>query len=216
MDSIAVLGGTFNPIHIGHLNTALELLDQLPLTEIRFMPSARPPHRKPPAVNLEIRAAMIELAIAENPRLACDRREARREGPSYTADSLEELRAELGPSAPLIFLLGMDAFCSLPSWHRSSELLNFAHLLVVARPGFEAPKSDWVATLIKAAVAPDALFDEPYGNVAQIALTPQPVSSTSLRALLQSGLDASASLPEPVNRFIRERGLYRVSKDHGS
>lgn len=203
-----MLGGTFNPIHIGHLNTALEVLDQLPLTEVRFMPSARPPHRQPPAVDLEQRAAMIELAIADHPRLGCDRREAQREGPSYTADSLEEIRAELGPLAPLIFLLGMDAFSSLSSWHRSNEILNFAHLLVVARPGFDVPENEWVTALIKDEVAPDALFGKPSGQVAQIALTPLPISSTKLRALLQSGQDTSASLPAPVYRFIQEHGLY--------
>src|SRR5690606_15909888 len=115
---IGLLGGTFNPVHIGHLRAALEVVEFLRLDELRLVPSARPPHRETPQVSAEQRLAMVALAVADEPALSVDDRELRRDKPSYTVDTLESLRAELAADDQVFLLLGWDAFCGLPSWHR--------------------------------------------------------------------------------------------------
>ena len=210
---VAVLGGTFNPIHFGHLRSALELVDALPLAELRFMPARQPPHRDAPAVSAEDRAAMVELAIAGEPRFACDRRELQREGPSYSYDSLGELRRELGPAMPLSLVMGCDALLGLTGWYRWRELLDFAHLLVIARPGWEMPATGELADFVREHTAdPAILRSRPAGCIVSQTLRPQDISATAIRALLQSGHSARYLMPDSVLDYIREHGLYARSR----
>ena len=131
---IGVFGGTFNPVHYGHLRSALELAERLELEHVRLMPSAEPPHRAAPRCSAEHRAAMVELAVAGEPRLLCDTRELRRPGPSYTVDSLIELREEFGSGRSLCMVLGCDALLGIDRWQRWQELLSLAHIVVIAQP----------------------------------------------------------------------------------
>ena len=217
--AIAVFGGTFDPIHYGHLRTAQELLQRLPLAELRFVPARQPPHRGAPAASAEQRAAMVALAIAGQPRLRCERRELKRGGLSYTVDTLESLRGELGPDTPLVLVLGCDALLGLRSWHRRERLLELAHWLVVARPGWSLSALDapgdgdaFPARLLRERrVEAAELTRRAAGGVLSCALTPRDISSTRIRALLQSSASVEGLLPAAVLAYIQSRGLYVTS-----
>ena len=207
--ALAVFGGTFDPVHFGHLRSALELVEALQLDELRFMPAAAPPHRAPPVAAAEHRAAMLELAIAGEPRFSCDRRELDRTGPSYSVLSLRELREELGPRRPLLMVVGADALAGLPTWHRWQELFELAHVVAVARPGWEWPRSGEVAALIEARGREAAeLAGDAAGGLCIQTLTPHAVSSTAIRGLLQSGRSARYLLPDSVLDYIARQRLY--------
>jgi nicotinate-nucleotide adenylyltransferase len=139
---IGVLGGTFDPVHIGHLRGALEVAETLALDELRLTPSARPPHRDKPQVSAKDRLAMVECAVAGVAPLVVDARELQRDKPSYTIDTLELMRAELAVSDQVFLLLGWDAFCGLPTWHRWEELLQHCHILVLQRPDADSEPPD--------------------------------------------------------------------------
>ena len=208
--AVAVLGGTFNPVHFGHLRSALELVDHLHLSQLRLMVSARPPHRDEPQTSAEPRAAMVQLAVDDEPRLICDTRELARSGPSYTVDSLKALRAEVGQEMPLLLGVGGDAVQGLTGWSRWQALLDYAHLVVVARPGFTLPRGgelgDWLTS--HEAGLPGDLFDVPQGRVYLESLRPLPISATEIRALLQSGKSARYLLPDSVLDYINQHELY--------
>ena len=134
---IGVFGGTFDPIHYGHLRLAEELADRLQLGEVRIVPARVPPHRAAPKVTSSHRLEMVRLACAGNPRFLVDDRECRREGPSYTVDTLLGLRAELAADTPLCLLMGVDAYLALTTWSRWERLYDLAHIVIAHRPGFE-------------------------------------------------------------------------------
>src|SRR5690606_32888062 len=131
-----IFGGTFDPIHYGHLRTALELKHVLDLAVVHFVPCANPPHRATPMTDGALRMRLVQAAIADEPGFVADDRELERAGLSYTVDTLFSLRAEF-KARPICLLLGMDAFVSLPQWHRWNELLDLAHIVVAHRPGWE-------------------------------------------------------------------------------
>ena len=137
---IGVLGGTFDPIHYGHLRLAEELAETLKLEVVRLVPSGTPPHRASPQVAAAHRLAMVELAAAGNNRFAVDAREVHRAGPGYTFDTLTELRAEAGSTRPLVLLVGADAFLEFATWHRWHEIFGLAHVAIAHRPGFPAER----------------------------------------------------------------------------
>ncbi|MEM1110941.1 MAG: nicotinate-nucleotide adenylyltransferase [Pseudomonadota bacterium] len=207
---VAVLGGTFNPIHYGHLRSAIELLDVLNLAELRLMPCALPPHREPPGCSAEHRATMVDLAIAGAERLRCDRRELDRSGPSYTIDSLESIRRELGDRRSLCLIMGGDAIHSIRSWYRWQELLDYCHIVVIARPGWQLPDagevSDWLAA--HRVSRRDELAVSPAGMIWLEALRPLAISSTDIRTLLAAGRSPRYLLPEPVVDYIERNALY--------
>jgi nicotinate-nucleotide adenylyltransferase len=211
-----VFGGTFNPVHYGHLRSALELVEHLDLAECRLMPSAQPPHREAPACSAKHRAAMVELAVRGESRLVCDRRELEREGPSYTVDSLAEMRSELGPAQSLVLVVGCDALLGLPTWHRWQSLLELAHVVVLARPGWDLPADGEMATWLSEHRLPDAaaLRDGPAGGVHIESLRPLAISATEIRRLLESGKSARYLLPEQVLDYIEEHDLYRQEHTH--
>ena len=208
---VGVFGGTFNPVHYGHLRSALELVEHLGLDHLRLMPCAVPPHREAPSCSAVDRAAMVELAVASEPRLHCDPRELNRDGVSYTIDSLVELRGELGAARSLCLVMGGDAIHSIRSWHRWQELLDYCHIVVIARPGWEFPEQgeehDWLARH-RAPVA-QSLAETPAGFVWLERLRPLSISSTDIRELLAAGRSPRYLLPEPVLDYIERNTLYR-------
>ena len=207
---LAVLGGTFNPVHYGHLRSALELAEHLGLAELRLMPCASPPHRDTPTCSAEHRAAMVELAVASEPALACDRRELNRAGPSYTIDSLRELRAERGTTASICLVMGCDAFLAIDSWRDWQRFLEFAHIVVIGRPGWQLPTTGPVAAWLTThrADSAAALAATPAGTIHIEELRPLAISSTEIRSLLQSGNSVRYLLPESVIDYIQSHGLY--------
>lgn len=208
-DGLAVFGGTFNPVHLGHLRSAIELLEHLPVSELRFMPSSLPPHREPPGISARQRAAMIELAIAGEPRFSCDMRELERAGLSYTIDSLASLREEVGDQRSLILVMGCDALLGLDSWHRWQELLERCHIAAIARPGWDWPtEGELAAYLASRRVTAPELAGSPAGGVHIASLRPLEISATEIRRLLQSGLSARYLIPDTVHTYIHQHRLY--------
>jgi nicotinate-nucleotide adenylyltransferase len=209
------LGGTFDPVHYGHLRLADELQRALDVADLRLVPSGDPPHRGAPHASAAHRLAMLELARAEFPRLAVDAREVERKGKSYSVLTLESLRAE-SAARPLLWIVGADAFLGVPAWHRWRELFDLAHVVVVGRPGVEldgampAPLAEeWRARLARDR---EALYAAPAGAIYRLDVTPQPISATAIRAALARGQAGIAAvrglLPAGVLSYIARNGLY--------
>ncbi|MDM5131639.1 nicotinate-nucleotide adenylyltransferase [Aeromonas piscicola] len=209
---VGLLGGTFDPIHIGHLRPAIEARDAIGLAEIRLIPNHIPPHRANPFCSSEQRLAMVKLAAAENAGFVVDERELRRDTPSWTIDTLIELRQAL-PDTPLCFLMGMDSLLGLPGWHRWQELLDHAHLVVSVRPGWQPDYPREVAELLARHHTMDAtaLHRRLAGHIWLADNQPIELSATRLRALLAAGEDPRYLLPPSVADYIRQQGLYQPS-----
>lgn len=206
---LGLFGGTFNPVHNGHLRLALEACETLGLEQVRLLPCHQPPHRATPDVDSHQRAEMLRLAITSCPRLVLDERELQRSGPSYTVDSLRSLREEQGPEVSLVWIMGSDAFAGLESWHHWRELLDWGHLVVIARPGSELPTEGAVAQWLEDHQAqPDALEAHPSGAIVVRTLRLLPISATEIRALIGGGRSPQFLLPDAVWNYINERGLY--------
>ncbi|GAB2652502.1 nicotinate-nucleotide adenylyltransferase [Arenimonas aestuarii] len=206
-------GGTFDPVHAGHLAVARAARDTLGAT-VQMVPAAVPPHRGPTAARAQDRAELLDLAVAGEPGLAVDTRELRRHGPSYTADTLREARAEFGPRAPLAWLVGADAFRGLPGWHDWRALFELAHLVVAVRPGHgleELPDTLSEACEGRWTTAPAALSESAAGCLFRLDLPPHPAAASELRRRLAAGEDPGDWLPPSVAAEIARRGLYRAA-----
>ena len=217
---VALLGGTFDPVHYGHLRFADDVRRTLRLDEVRLVPGRDPPHRAGPAASAADRLAMLRLAVVEFPGLVVDERELQREGKSYTVLTLEALRRE-DPERPLWLLLGADAFRGLPTWHRWQEIFALAHVVVVARPGValaddlpEALAAQWRTRLTS---NPSILFAAPAGAIFEERVSPQPIAATAIRAQLargSAGRQAVAGLlPPAVLAYIEQHHLYSNPPD---
>jgi len=215
---LGILGGTFDPIHYGHLELAREVMATVGMTAVRLIPAGDPPHRGAPVAAAIHRLAMAELAVAGYRGLTVDAREIHRTGKSYTVLTLEELRAEIG-GQPLALIVGADALLDLPTWHRWCELFVLAHVIVVARPG-----TLWDGSLPPALAAewdrryrttPEALRAAPAGAIVRIAITPQPISASAIRAALAKGDGAAVRglLPPAVLAYIERNRLYHPGQD---
>jgi nicotinate-nucleotide adenylyltransferase len=207
---IGIFGGTFDPIHIGHLRTSVELRKILGLSEIRLIPNANPPHRVQPEASAKHRLAMLQLALANEPGLVTDDRELRRQGPSYTLDTLTEIRAEIGTETPLSLCIGMDSLINLNQWHHWRELTDLAHIVAVARPGWHLPQSGEVLDFIHRhrATGEEPLQGQPAGKVFIKEITRLPVSATGIRQALQRAESIRYLVPDKVIDYIRQHQLY--------
>ena len=206
---IGVLGGTFDPVHFGHLRPALEIQQALGLDEIRLLPAHLPPHRSQPQASPQQRLAMLLAAVADDPAFMVDTREYDREGPSYTLDTLESLRADLA-GKDLCLLVGMDAFCGFTSWHRWREILEYCHLVVMTRPGKTFPQQGELADFILRHRVADAeaLKTRASGLLLLHPVSQLEISSTQIRELLAAGKRADFLLPKSVLEIIKVEGLY--------
>ncbi len=207
---IGIFGGTFDPIHIGHLRMALELKQQLGLDEMRLLPAHRPPHRDAPQVSSAQRAEMLRIALRDCPDLQLDERELQREKPSYTYDTLNELRAELGNDVSLVLCMGEDAFAGLPNWYCWQELIGLAHLVVIARPGWAIPElGEARDLLVKHQRDVKSLDHEPAGSIVLLSPRLLPISATEIRTQIKAGNSAQFLVPDAVWNYIRTHNLYR-------
>ena len=209
MRPIGIFGGTFDPIHYGHLRTALELKEAQALEQVRFVPCANPPHRATPMTDGRVRLKLVTAAIRGEPGFVADERELEREGPSYTVDTLESFRADY-PKRSLCLLLGMDAFLNLPSWHRWQELLPLAHIVVAHRPGWRVPDVGTLGELLRDRRTASAteLRASPAGRVHVQPVTQLEIASTDLRAAIRAGLDPKFLMPDRVRKIILETECY--------
>ena len=200
MRPLAILGGTFDPVHNAHLRVAWEAAEFLD-ADVHLMPANVPPHREQPVASAQQRTALIQAALAGQDRLILDTRELRRAGPSYTIDTLQELRAGIGAARPLVLLVGADAFTALPTWHRWRELFDFAHIGVLTRPGHDIHALPMeLRTKIASRRCPNAaaLRESAAGRVLPIPVTPLEISATGIRALLGAGREPRYLLPDAL------------------
>ena len=213
-EPLGLFGGTFDPVHFGHLRLAEEAISHLGLSGIRWIPAGRPPHRGTPEVTPEQRLAMVLRSTAENARFFVDPAEVEAERTSYTVETLERLRAELGADQPLVLLVGADAFAGLASWHRWREIFALTHIAVAHRPGFPVAATSLLPELaleFSARHTLDAacLGASPGGRIVSFAMTQLAISATRIRQLLVNGLSARYLLPDAVLDYIQLHQLYR-------
>ncbi len=211
MKPIAILGGTFDPVHNGHLRVALEACETL-CVPVRLMPAHVPPHRPAPVASPAQRVAMLRAALAGQDRLQLDTRELDRAEPSFTFDTLHQMRAEFGAQLPLILLLGADAFTGLPTWHRWRELFDLAHIAVLTRPGHSGPLPAELAAVVAArrTESAGALHASAAGKVLDLPVTPLEISASCIRALLARGRDLRWLVPDAL---LADPGLLAVYRD---
>jgi nicotinate-nucleotide adenylyltransferase len=212
-----ILGGTFNPVHLGHLRAAEEVADSLQLQRVIFMPAAKPPHKdEENLISFAHRWNMLELAVAGNPRFALSDLEHQRPGKSYSVETLSQLSAQYGKKEALHFLVGLDAFLELPSWKRYRELFSLCHFVVVARPLY-SPVT--LITMLKTQISEEYIFNEEaqgfvhpvYHTIYYREVTLMDISSSKIRQLLARGGSVRYLLPEEVELYIRAQRLYGSS-----
>ena len=212
---LGIFGGTFDPVHFGHLRLAEEAVDALGLQGVRWIPAGRPALRDAPRVGPRQRLDMVRLAIAGNPRFELDPAEVDASGPSYTVPTLERLRRPevCGAVRPLVLLVGNDAFAGMAGWHRWERLFELAHVAVAHRPGYSVdperlPSALAVEFRRRLCEDPAQLAGTPAGCIATFAMTPLDISATRIRSLLSNGASARYLMPESVIAYIHEHRYY--------
>jgi len=208
---LGVLGGTFDPIHNGHLRLAIEFYERLDLTELRLIPLHAPPHRDPPLADPEQRLAMLQMAIENITGLIVDDCELQRESTSYTIETVSLVKEKIGDT-PLCLLLGNDAFAKINTWHRWEELLDNVHIAIADRPGNHTKEYDQeLAELIKTHLTGDIseLQQSSAGKIYRITMPMLDISATQIRSLISNNQDAHGLLPEKVLDFIHSNKLYK-------
>lgn len=207
---IGILGGTFDPIHNGHLRLAVEAVEQCGLGEVHFIPCGTPPHRGAPHASATDRLHMVQLAVHNNPAFLADQRETYRTDACYTVDTLAALRAELGAQQPLCLLLGSDAFAQLHTWHEWLRLFELAHIVVMQRPGqplgntmSKADPALLQAYTARLAPSPKALHESPAGHIVVLNIPALEISATDIRRRCVEGKNIHALVPDAVAHFIQ-------------
>jgi len=210
-EAIGILGGTFDPIHFGHLRPALDVAEQLGLDHIRLIPSARPPHREQPSATPEQRLLMLHLAVKNSQQFVVDDRELHREGASYTVDTLLSLRQDF-PDSPLYLLIGTDAFFGIQTWHNWQRLIELAHIVVMQRPNEKTIMPDELNNWYQQHLATDTDIELIAGKIWPIKVSQLEISATEIRSKITQGLTPQFLMPDAVIQLIEQLGLY---KDNG-
>ena len=206
---IGILGGTFDPIHHGHLRIALDAIEGLALSEVRLIPLAQAVHREQPVANTQQRLEMLQLAIRNHPLYTLDDREIRRGGPSYMIDTLASLKEDL-PGEALCLLLGSDAFNGLMRWRDPEGILRLANLAVLQRPGYQLPQDDALRQLTRRhQAATTDLNHHAAGGIAFLDVTQLEIAASDIRKRVRAGRDPAWLMPQAVIDYIATQGLYR-------
>jgi len=207
--AIGIFGGTFDPVHYGHLRAALEALESLKLRDFRLLPAGSPPHRANTFASAGHRLAMLKLALSRYPELQVDDREVRRVGSSFMVDTLKEIRAEEG-EAPILLMIGQDAANVLDQWHEWHRLFDLAHLVIMRRPESKHIYSGALFEQVQPRLVnnPGRLLNSPAGSILPLEVTQLAISSTEIRRQIRTGLSPRFLLPDPVIDYILEYRLY--------
>jgi len=210
MEAIGILGGTFDPIHFAHLRIAFEIRQALGLTKVKFLPCANPPHRSQAIESFAKRVAMLELAIENEPAFSIDDREYARLGPSYTFDSLNEMRSELGQNVSLCLLVGSDAFADFDSWYRWQEILDLANIVIAQRPGKALWSQGRMGEMVQKNITQDGadIRECSAGKIFSVAVTQLDISATLIRKLIAQKEVPKYLLPDAVWEKISNDRLY--------
>lgn len=209
LGATAFMGGTFDPIHNGHIRMAIESCEALGLSSLALVPAADPPHRDAPQVNAKSRLAMVVESVKDIPQLEVDGRELLRSGRSYSFDTACEFRSELGGDASLTMIMGADAFLGFMSWHRWQEFLGVLNILVLARPGWSWPEQGELATWVaKHRVGVNDLRSRPSGGLAFLSSRLLDISASDIRKRLYAGLSIDGLVPDVVRHYIAQQKLY--------
>ena len=203
---IGIFGGSFDPVHVGHLRLAQQVQDRLGLDQIQFMPCANPVHRGQPLTEANDRLAMLELVVSDQPNWQINTVELDRGGPSYTVDSLRLIHARQSPDS-LCLLLGVDAFNAIESWKSPEQILKLAHLVVCRRPGSELDRKIFIEHQIN---DPDLLQSAVSGFILPLDIDENACSSTEVRRLLASAESVAGCLPSAVADYINQHKLYEI------
>ncbi len=208
---IAVMGGSFDPVHIGHMRVAIEVRDHLQVDQLRLIPCGQPPHRQTSIATAAQRLQMLTLAVADEQALMVDDREIRQNRLSYTVDTLTDLREESGQQ-PICLIIGADAYQQLNTWHQWKRLFDLAHLIVVQRPGYTITTSTEVTeyTTQRCIENPQQLTKQSAGSVYFLQIPPLEISSTRIRALVSEGKSIRYLVPDSVNRWMQEHCVYQA------
>lgn len=213
MRFIGINGGTFDPIHYGHLRAALEVMQKIALEQVRFVPCYQPVHRGKPSVSAKQRCEMIALAIEAQPNFVLDTIEIDRGGPSYMVDTLAELQRQIESDCGLVLMMGTDAFAKFCSWHQWQEILMLANLVVMHRPGEALDLHGDEAKLFAQRAVQK--FSALHGQIMELAITQLDISSTAIRADIERGVLPDYLAPYRVCKYIQKHGLYgAIAKDH--
>jgi len=210
--AIGLLGGTFDPIHLGHLRMALELYDALSLYKVYLVPCYQPVHRKLPIASPHDRLAMVTCAVQNEPALCADAREIERKGPSYFIDTLLDFRREF-TNTPICLLLGIDAFLGFPSWHRSKEILQHAHIIVAHRPQYQLPTTGILAELMQQHLQHETAYIHEHlaGGILFRPITSLEISATDIRKQIAMERNPRYLLPDRVYDYIKQYGIYSIA-----
>jgi nicotinate-nucleotide adenylyltransferase len=203
---IGLMGGTFDPIHFGHLRPALEVAEHLQLDHVRFIPANIPPHRALPGISADHRREMVRLAIQQEACFRLDTRELDKNDISYTVETLHDLREELGRQVQLFWLLGMDAVQGFTRWHRWQDILQLTHLVVSHRPGYEQQLGELSNHF---ADSRQTLFAAETGKIYCMPVTQLDISATMIRTRLSKGLSVNYLMPQATSQYIQENQLYQ-------
>lgn len=212
-EAIGILGGTFDPIHLGHLRMAIELYEALNLTRVHIIPCYQPVHRKLPVASPEQRFAMVKCAVSDEPALYADDREIKRQGPSYMIDTILDLRKEF-PNTALCLLAGIDAFLGFLSWHKFQDILDNVHLIVAHRPNYQLPSTGLIAELLKTRMHHeiDYLHKHLAGGIFLRPITSLEISASDIRKQFAMGRNPRYLLPDNVYNYIKQHGTYSIDR----
>ncbi len=208
--AIGIFGGTFDPVHYGHLRAALEAMEILQLQDFRLLPAGTPPHRAGTFASADHRLAMLKLALSHYPEPKVDDREVRRTGSSFMVDTLAEIRQEEG-DAPILMMIGQDAANVLDQWHEWQKLFDLAHLVIMRRPESKHIYSGALFEQVQPRIVddPDQLKNSPAGLILSLEVTQLSISSTEIRRQIRAGLSPRFLLPDTVIDYIIEHRLYQ-------
>lgn len=211
--AIGILGGTFDPIHLGHLRMALELYEALDLLNVHVMPTYQPLYRKDPVASPMQRWEMVKRAVEGEPALTADDREIRRQGATYSIDTLKEMRKEM-PKVPLCLLIGIDAFLGFTSWHQWEDIFNYAHLIVAHRPHYHLPQKGVIAQLIDKRLQNKIAYihENLAGGILLRPITALEISATDIRKQIAMGRNPRYLLPDSVYEYIKQNNIYSINR----
>ncbi len=210
-NSVLIFGGTFDPVHNGHLHTATDVAELLGVNQVRLIPCGEPAHRSPPIATAAQRLKMLQLAVEGQASFVIDTQELARSGPSYMVDTAANLRSELGQQCCICLMMGMDAFLGLPNWHQWQKIPEYLNLVVMERPGWQKMQHEALQPLLERCQVPtiEALKSAPAGKILMVTVSKLAISASQIREKISAGEPVDGLLPKAVLELIETEKIYQ-------